>query len=111
MFATLNIAYFKNNEDTADFGGWIGDICDLMEYSHIKGIKSTELETLVAEIKAKYFEIDDDEYHTFGILDFRSDLDAYYLYRTLKADGGNLSTVLEIISQKFLLTRIELRSL
>ena len=95
MFATLNIAYFKNNEDTADFGGWIGDICDLMEYSHIKGIKSTELETLVAEIKAKYFGIDDDEYHTFGILDLRGDLDAYYLYRTLKADGGNLSTVLE----------------
>lgn len=95
----------------ADFGDWIGNVCDLMEYSHIKGIKSTELETLVAEIKAKYFEIDDDEYHTFGILDFRSDLDVYYLYRTLKADSGNLSTVLEIISQKFLLMRIELRSL
>ena len=95
MFATLNIAYYKNNDDTADFGGWAGDVCDLMEYSNIKGVESTELEALIAEIKTKYFGIDDDEYHTFGTLDLRGDLDAYYLYKTLKTGGGALSNVFE----------------
>ena len=95
MFATLNIAYYKNNDGTADFGGWAGDVCDLMEYSNIKGVESTELEALIAEIKTKYFGIDDDEYHTFGTLDLRGDLDAYYLYKTLKTDGGALSNVFE----------------
>ena len=92
MFATLNIAYYKNNQGTADFGGWAGDICDLMEYSNTKGVASTDIEGMVTEINKNYFGVDDPSAHSFGVLDLRGDLDAYYLYTMLKKDGGNLST-------------------
>ncbi len=93
MFATLNIAYYKNNEGTADFGGWAGDICDLMDYANSKGMTTVEIDDAVTEINENYFGVDDPEYHSFGLLDLRGDLDAYYIYTTLKNSGDRMSNI------------------
>lgn len=99
MFGSMNIIYKTGRTDSenADMGTWAGDICDLMEYANTKGVEATDAETLKAEIKEKYFGIDDPEYHTFGYQDLYGDLDAFYLMsRIMKSSSQlKLSRVME----------------
>ena len=95
MFGTMNIAFYNNyNETNADFGGWAGDICDLMEYSKGK-LTSTDVETMAQEIQENYLGIDDEEAHSFGQCDIYGDLDAFYMITQLKSGSNKLSQIME----------------
>ena len=95
MFAAMNIAQFNPGAVTsADFGGWAGDICDLMEYSKGK-VESTEIDEMADVIRTSYLGIDDEYAHSFGILDIYGDLDAFYLTNTMSEDGKKLSSVMK----------------
>ena len=92
MFGTLNISYV-NVQASADLGGWAGDICDLMYYSAYRGnVPEGTVEEMAAFIKSNCFGVDADD--AFGMDDFYGDMDAFYLYKMLKA-GNKLSTVME----------------
>ena len=95
MFATMGLANY--NSTNADFGGWAGDLVDLMSYTKGK-LTSTSVEDMAREIRTTYLLVDDDNdnVHSFGILDMRGDLDAYCLTKKLAADSqATLSSVME----------------
>ena len=92
MFGTLNIAFVASQE-SADLGGWAGDICDLLLYSkHYGNVPAGTVEERVAHIKNNCFGVDADD--AFGMDDFYGDMDAYYLYHKSLA-GEKLSTIME----------------
>ncbi len=92
MFGTMNIAYIASVQ-TADLGGWAGDICDLLRYSKENAsVPAGTIDEMAAYIKDNCFGIDADQ--AFGMDDFYGDMDAYYLNNQLKA-GKQLSTVME----------------
>ena len=92
MFGSLNMSLY--NANNIDLGSWAGDICDLMEYSHNKGTSAAETEALTAEIREKYFLVDDPSAHSFGVIDLYGDLDSFYIYAAIKANSGaNLSDI------------------
>ena len=92
MFGTLNIATVASQE-SADLGGWAGDICDLLYYAKNYGnVPAGTVEERVAYIKNNCFGVDADD--AFGMDDFYGDLDAYYLNNKSLA-GQKLSTIME----------------
>lgn len=94
MFATMDLTYYNSKAtSTLDYGGWAGDIVDLMEYTNGK-LSATEVEAMAEEILNDYFGIDDDENPAFGIMDFRGDMDAYYLITKLSG-SKTISSLME----------------
>ena len=95
MFGAINIAYYNNYAQTnVDFGGWAGDLVDLMEYTKGK-LTGTDVEAMAQEIRESYLGIDDPNVHTFGRLDIYGDLDAYYILTKLAGGSAKLSGVME----------------
>lgn len=95
MFATMNMAWVGANDD---FGGWLGDICDLMYYSNRMMTKEGyvhegTLEELVELVQTEYFGVN--EVDAFGIYDFYGDMDAYYFVRELEEGNATLSELME----------------
>ena len=77
-----------------------GDICDLIDYTKkYSPLTSTTVEDMAYELRTdgKHLGYDDpsedDDVHSFGILDLYGDLDAYYIVRNL-ADGKTISTIM-----------------
>ncbi|MDO4622412.1 MAG: phosphodiester glycosidase family protein [Eubacteriales bacterium] len=96
LFGALNIAIFnQGNQGNIDLGSWAGDLVDLMEYSHTKGVAATEVEAMAQEIREKYLGVDDESAHTFGILDLRGDLDSFYLASKVTSTSRKLSQIME----------------
>ena len=96
MFGCLDMAYHTGNQNTADLGSWAGDICDLLQLSQNGGVTGT-VEEMAEEIRTnhdKYFLYDDPNAHSFGILDFLADMDAFYIIRNLSGDN-TISTVMQ----------------
>ena len=92
MFGTLNIAYFAVIQ-SADLGGWAGDICDLLNYSFYFGdVPAGTVDEQAAYILDHCFGVDAD--NAFGMDDFYGDMDAFYLIKQMKA-GETLSSVME----------------
>ena len=106
MFGCMDISYhtMKTNASAAtingDLGGWGGDICDLIDYTKkYSPLTSATVEDMAYELRTdgKHLGYDDpsedDDVHSFGILDLYGDLDAYYIVRNL-ADGKTISTIM-----------------
>ena len=92
MFGTLNIAYVASVQ-SADLGGWAGDICDLILYSkHFGNVPAGTIDEQAAFILQNCFGVNADD--AFGMDDFYGDMDAFYLDKQVKA-GKKLSTVME----------------
>ena len=84
----------------ATFAAGGGDICDLIDYTKkYSPLTSTTVEDMAYELRTdgKHLGYDDpsedDDVHSFGILDLYGDLDAYYIVRNL-ADGKTISTIM-----------------
>ena len=106
MFGCMDISYhtMKTNASAAtingDLGSWGGDICDLIDYTKkYSPLTSTTVEDMAYELRTdgKHLGYDDpsedDDVHSFGILDLYGDLDAYYIVCNL-ADGKTISTIM-----------------
>ena len=106
MFGCMDITYhtMQTNASAAvtngDLGGWGGDICDLMDYTKkYSPITSTTVEEMANELRTdgKHLGYDDpsedDDVHSFGILDLYGDLDAYYIVQNLTG-GKTISAVM-----------------
>ena len=94
MFATMDLTYHNSKaETTLDYGGWAGDIVDLMSYSKGK-VSATEVEAMAAEILEEYMASTDDTVDSFDLYDFRGDLDAYYLITNLSGNK-TISSLME----------------
>ena len=92
MFGTMNIAYLASDA-SADLGGWAGDICDLLFYSYNFGnVPAGTIDEMADYIRTKCFGVDAD--NAFGMDDFYGDMDAFYLYKQMKA-GKRLSAAME----------------
>ena len=95
MFGAINIAYYNNYAQTnVDFGGWAGDLVDLMEYTKGK-LTGADVEAMAQEIRESYLGIDDPGAHSYGQLDIYGDLDAYYILTKLAGGSPKLSGVME----------------
>ena len=95
MFGTMNIGIFNRNSTTSsDFGGWAGDLVDLLKYSSTR-VTRADVETMTTEIRENYLEVDAEDESSFGILDIRGDLDAYYLLNNYKSGDEDLSKLIE----------------
>lgn len=95
MFGAINIAYYNNYAQTnVDFGGWAGDLVDLMEYTKGK-LNGADVEAMAQEIRESYLGIDDPDAHSYGQLDIYGDLDAYYILTKLAGGSTNLSGIME----------------
>ena len=96
MFGCMDMAYHTGNQNTADLGSWVGDLCDLVQLAHNGGVSGT-VEQMAEEIRtnnSKYFLYDDPHSHSFGRQDLYADLDAYYILRNLSG-SGSISAVMK----------------
>ena len=106
MFGCMDISYhtMQTNASAAvtngDLGGWGGDICDLIDYTKkYSPLTSTTVEDMAYELRTdgKHLGYDDpsedDDVHSFGILDLYGDLDAYYIVQNLSG-GKTISAVM-----------------
>ena len=106
MFGCMDISYHTMQTNAsaavtnADLGGWGGDICDLIDYTKkYSPLTSTTIEDMAYELRtdSKHLGYDDpseeDDVHSFGILDLYGDLDAYYLVQNLTG-GKTISAVM-----------------
>ncbi len=95
LFGALNIAYHNNGANVStDFGSWAGDLCDLMEFS-LSRVTSTDVDSLVTEVRENCFGVDVSGESGFGMLDVYGDLDAYYLMSKLSKSTRSLSEIME----------------
>ncbi len=106
MFGCMDISYhtMKTNASAAtingDLGGWGATFAILLiiQRSTVP-FTSTTVEDMAYELRTdgKHLGYDDpsedDDVHSFGILDLYGDLDAYYIVRNL-ADGKTISTIM-----------------
>ena len=93
MFGTMNISYVTNVQ-SADLGGWAGDICDLLTYSHNHGnVPAGTIDEMTAYILENCFGVDAKD--AMGWDDFYGDMDAFYLSREWKGSGKKLSSIME----------------
>ena len=76
MFGTLDISY-GSIAARADFGGWAGDLCDLLQYSKKSGVTGDDIDAKADYIRTELLGDDVDEEDSFGFLDIYADLDAY----------------------------------
>lgn len=97
MFGTMDIISYNGNieSDTADMGGWAGDICDLVTYSFKHGVSAEDIEGMAKEIQENYLHADVDGEDSFGDRDIYGDLDAFYIMNHLAENGGKLSNIME----------------
>ncbi len=103
LFGCLNVASSNSyNENYADFGSWLGDICDLMLCANYYGTTSTNLEELVAEIAETYFldnykalENIESDISTFSLEDLRADLDSFYIVSMITCGSTSLCEILD----------------
>ena len=106
MFGCMDISYhtMQTNASAAvtnsDLGGWGGDICDLIDYTKkYSPLTSTSVEDMAYELRTdgKHLGYDDpsedDDVHSFGILDLYGDLDAYYIVQNLTS-GKTVSSIM-----------------
>ena len=96
MFGTMDIMSYKGDvhSDTADMGGWAGDVCDLASYSKNHGVTSTDVDGMADEIRENYLHVDVENEHAFGDEDIHGDLDGYYLMSELKKGSSSLSGIM-----------------
>ena len=93
MFGTMNIAYVAATQ-TADLGGWAGDLCDLMLYSKTYGnVPAGTVEAMADYIRTNCFGVNADD--AFGMDDFYGDMDAFYLISKVKGSDTKLSAIME----------------
>ena len=106
MFGCMDITYHTMQTNASavltnsDLGGWGGDICDLIDYTKkYSPITSTTVEEMANELRTdgKHLGYDDpsedDDVHSFGMLDLYGDLDAYYIVQNLTG-GKTISAVM-----------------
>ena len=55
------------------------------------GVPLTDNESMVEQIRDELFLVDDAEHHSFGTLDIRGDLDAFWLFKTLNNSDSTLT--------------------
>ena len=89
----------------ADMGSWAGDITDLMycaenvDISDKVDTTETDVDTLAANIRAKYLGVDygtlNEVDHSFTDTDLYGDVDAFYLTTEMNRSGAALSTIIE----------------
>ncbi len=91
MIGAMNMAYY--NKNNADLGSWAGDLCDIIALVKGDGVTG-ELEAMTSNILNNYLGVDHEGVSSFGILDIRGDLDAFYLMAQLRA-GQKLSVAME----------------
>jgi hypothetical protein len=99
MFGCMDMAYHTGNQATADLGSWAGDICDLLQLSQNYGVTGT-VEEMAEQIRTDnehLFLYDNPSAHSFGLLDYYGDLDAFYILNRL--NGGN--TISQIMKNYF----------
>ena len=93
MFGTMNIAYVAATQ-TADLGGWAGDLCDLLLYSKSYGnVPAGTVEQMADYIRVNCFGVNADD--AFGMDDFYGDMDAFYLISKIKGSDAKLSAIME----------------
>ena len=94
MFGVMDITYHNRNAsnpvDSADLGGWAGDLVDLLYQVQQGGVSGDDLEAMVTEVRNNYL----GRYisaSSFGQEDIYADLDAYNIIYTVMNDGVGLS--------------------
>ncbi len=103
LFGCLNVSSNNSyNQNFVDFGSWLGDVCDLMQCSDYYGVSAIETESLVEEIKDKYFldryldyVVTPGETGGFSENDFRADLDCFYIVTQIQTGETSLSAIFE----------------
>ncbi len=93
MFGALDIAL--TNHSNSDFGSWLGDLVDLLEYSKYLGVSGSTIDELASNIRQNVLGVDDPDHHSFGILDLYGDLDMFYLYTMIQEGETSLSEIVE----------------
>ena len=109
MFGTMDITYNNNfGENHADVAGWGGDLVDLLSLADQFGVKATEIEDMVKEVKAKYFLEFESNFPekpiegSFSMTDFYGDLDGLYVMKELeKIDEYELGDLYNLLDAYF----------
>ena len=93
IFGVMDITYHNRNasnpKDSADLGGWAGDLVDLLYQVQQGGVSGDDLEDMIAVIRSDYL----GKYisaSSFGQEDIYADLDAYNIIYTVMNDGVGL---------------------
>ena len=93
IFGVMDITYHNRNasnpKDSADLGGWAGDLVDLLYQVQQGGVSGDDLEEMVSVIRSDYL----GKYisaSSFGQEDIYADLDAYNIAYTVMNDGVDL---------------------
>ena len=90
MFGTLNIAYL-GSQQSADLGGWAGDLCDLVYFSKMYGnVPSGTIDEMANYVRVYCFGVDAED--AFGMDDFYGDLDAFYIHSMIKGGASLYET-------------------
>ncbi len=94
LFGALNVSSRNNYaQRNTDFGSWIGDTCDLMQFCTDEKIKMADIETMVKDITENYFGLDSDLSAGFGMEDVKADLDAFYIVYQISNKGKKVSEI------------------
>ena len=95
IFGVMDITYHNRNasnpKDSADLGGWAGDLVDLLYQVQQGGVSGDDLEEMIAVIRSDYL----GKYisaSSFGQEDIYADLDAYNIIYTVMNDDVDLYT-------------------
>lgn len=93
IFGVMDITYHNRNasnpQDSADLGGWAGDLVDLLYQVQQGGVTGNDLDSMIAEVRANYL----GKYisaSSFGQEDIYADLDAYNIIYMVMNDQVDL---------------------